>query len=87
MARQNLRLDLRLLGTKVDNEARVRAAAESRGEFNPPFDLPLNARRDELREKMASLDRAPLSEDPKWLALRDELTAYLKLTENPRKYR
>lgn len=85
-ARQNLILDLRLLAIRVDNEARVRAASESRGEFNPPGDLPLSSRRDELREKMGSLDRPPLSDDPQWIALRDDLNAYLKVTQDLKEY-
>jgi signal transduction histidine kinase len=85
-ARQNLILDLRLLATKVDNEARQRDLAQSRREISPPFDLRLSSARDELRTAMKRLDGPPLPEEPQWRDLRDELNAYLQITEDARTY-
>jgi signal transduction histidine kinase len=85
-ARQNLLLDLRLRATRVDHEARLRATAEARRELNPPFDLRLNAARDDLKNEMAMLDREPLASEAQWRELRDDLNAYLKITEDSREY-
>jgi signal transduction histidine kinase len=85
-ARQNIILDLRLLVTKVDNEARNRHAAESRRELNPPFEFRLSAARDELKAVLKNIDRPPLSDEQPWRDLKQELDTYLQITEDSRRY-
>lgn len=85
-ARLTLLLNLRLLVTQVDNEARARSQAESRREFVPPFDLRLGHARDKVKGTREQLARPPLSEEPKWIQLQQDLEPYLKETEQVRSY-
>ncbi|HSE34253.1 MAG TPA: ATP-binding protein [Pyrinomonadaceae bacterium] len=85
-ARNSLLLNLRLAITKLDNEARTRADAESRGGLNPPFELRLSTARDEVSDLILRLDRPPLSEDPSWLQFRNDLQTYVDITQDIRRY-
>ncbi len=87
-ARLSLLLDLRLKVTKLDNEARARARydAELRRELAPPFEVRLSSARTEVAEVLRRLDPPPLSEEPYWRQLRNDLQAYIEVTEDLRRY-
>jgi signal transduction histidine kinase len=85
-ARATLLLRLRIALTRLDNEARNRAAAQARHELRPPFDLRLSTARDELSRLITLLDHAPLSEKPKWRDFRDHLQSYLETTRDSTEY-
>ena len=78
--------DLRLLVTKLDNEARLRHMSASAGDLSPPFDLRLNTARDDVRRTFASLNRPPLSGEKLWVELRNDLETYLEVTRDERRY-
>ena len=78
--------DLRLMVTKLDNEARLRHMSASVGDLSPPFDLRLNSARDDVRKTFASLNRPPLSEKKEWVKLRTDLEKYLEVTKDERSY-
>lgn len=85
-ARLGLLLRLRLAVTKVNNEARARQDAEARGELKPPFDFRLGNAQEEVQELLRLLERPPLSQDPVWRRFRDELSSYLDITQDLRRY-
>lgn len=85
-AHQGVLQDLRLSVTKLDNEARARSLAESRRELKPPFDVRLNEARDEVRERLTTLNRPPLSDNAAWNQLRQDTQTYLDVTNDPRRY-
>lgn len=79
-------LKLRLAVTKLNNEARARADAESRRELKPPFEVRLNTARSELNQLLRTLDRPPFDSDPSWKQIRGDLVAYVEVTEDLRRY-
>ena len=81
-----LLMDLRLKVNQLDNEARARHRQESAREFAPPFQIKLDTAREEAIKAMAFLDRPPLSEEPKWIELHDNLKSYLEVTKDRRRY-
>jgi signal transduction histidine kinase len=83
-ARLSLLLKLRLAVTKLDNEARLRARAESRRELQPPFEIRLNAARSDLKKLLPDLE--PLAGDPVLNKFRNDLIAYVETTEDLRTY-
>jgi signal transduction histidine kinase len=85
-ARLNLLADLRLDVTKLDNEARARANAESRREVVSPFEVRLHNARGEVRDSVKQLERPPLSEQEAWKKLHTDLEAYLEATSDIRSY-
>ena len=88
-ARLKLLLDLRLKITKLDNEARLRARADSslqREPLMPPFDVRLNNARAEVAQVLEQFDKPPLSEEPKWKTTRSELESYIETTFDLRTY-
>ncbi|MDX6445660.1 MAG: hypothetical protein QOH71_2734 [Blastocatellia bacterium] len=85
-ARAALLLQLRVSLTKLDNEARKRMEATARRELSPPFDLRLNAARDEATKLQEQLDHAPLGELQGWRKFRDDLAVYIEITKNPDRY-
>lgn len=85
-ARLSLLLKLRLSLAKLDNEAKARREAEARKELKPPFDLGLSTARNEMNRLLPSLEKPPLSEDPKWRSFRGDLESYVEVTENLRRY-
>ncbi|HEU4931296.1 MAG TPA: ATP-binding protein [Pyrinomonadaceae bacterium] len=86
-ARISLLWELRLKVAKLNNEARIRDRSEARTpELTLPFDLPLNTSRDEVREAARKLDAPPLSQEPVWQKLRDDLQSFIEATEDPKLY-
>src|SRR6266851_2187547 len=63
-AKLSLLLKLRLAVTKLNNEARARAASEARHELRPPIDLRLNTAQDEMNQRLHQLEGPPLAGDP-----------------------
>lgn len=85
-ARAALLLQLRVSLTKLDNEARKRMEVTARRELSPPFDLRLNAARDEAAKLQEQLDHAPLGELAGWGKFRDDLAVYVEITKSPDRY-
>lgn len=85
-AKLSLLLKLRLAVTKLDNEARSRAEADARRELKPPFEMRLNAARGELNRLLRELEAPPLASDPVWNQFRNDLTTYVAVTEDLRRY-
>lgn len=85
-AKLSLLLKLRLAVTRLDNEARARAQADARGELKPPFDLRLSAARTEANDLLRQLERPPLASDPVWNRFRNDLQAYVAVTEDLHRY-
>jgi signal transduction histidine kinase len=85
-ARAALLLQLRVSLTKLDNEARKRMEATARRELAPPFDLRLNAARDEAAKFQEQLDHAPLGELSGWGKFRDDLAVYIEITKHADRY-
>ena len=85
--RLSLLWDLRLKVTRLDNEARVRARSEGRGpDFTPPFDFRLNTTRGEVVEAARQLENPTLEKEPEWQKLRQDLQAYIEITQDLRRY-
>ena len=82
----NLLMDLRLKVNQLDNEARARHRQESIREFAPPFQIKLDTAREEATKAMSFIDRPPLTEDPDWVQLHNDLNAYLEVTKDRRLY-
>ena len=85
-AKLSLLLKLRLAVTKLNNEARARAESEARHEMRPPIDIRLNSAQDEMNQLLAQLEGPPLAGDPTWQRFRNDLKAYVELTEDLRRY-
>lgn len=79
-------LKLRLAVTKLNNEARARADADARRELKPPFEIRLNSARNDLRDRLKEINRDSLMSDPTWRTFRNDLQAYLEVTEDLRRY-
>jgi signal transduction histidine kinase len=85
--RLTLLWDLHAGVTKLDNEARARARSETLpGSLSPPFDLQLNTARKEVVDTLPRLDVPPLSNDSAWTQLREDLKAYVELTQDSKRY-
>jgi signal transduction histidine kinase len=85
-ARLSYLSDLRLMVTKLDNEARARHNAEARGELMPPFEVKLNNARLDVKRAIKQLEGPPLSDEKEWQDFRTDLQAYLDITANERAY-
>jgi signal transduction histidine kinase len=85
-AKLSLLLKLRLAVTRLDNEARSRAQANARGELKPPFDIRLSAARTEVSDLLRQLESPSLASDPIWNQFRNDLTAYVAVTEDLHRY-
>src|SRR5436190_5143299 len=85
-ARASLLLQFEVALTRLDNEARARAEADSRRELRPPFDLRLDTARGKISELMPMLDHPPLSELPEWQKFHTDLTSYLGLVKERERY-
>ena len=85
-ARFTLLLKLRLAVTKLDSEARLRAQADARRELKPPFEIRVNAARNDLKKLLRDLERPPLSSDPVLIQFRNDLIVYVAATEDLRTY-
>jgi signal transduction histidine kinase len=84
--RLDVLLDLRLKFAQLNNEARARHRNESVRELKPPFEINLDKARAEARAAMALVNHPPLSESASWVTLNKHLEAYLKITEDTRRY-
>jgi signal transduction histidine kinase len=85
-ARASLLLRFRDALARVDNEARSRMEANARHELRPPFDMRLDTARSKLDDLLPLLDRAPLSELPKWHKFRGDVGNYLEVTRDRSRY-
>ncbi|MGH9956397.1 MAG: two-component system sensor histidine kinase NtrB, partial [Pyrinomonadaceae bacterium] len=79
-----LLLEMRLAVTKLNNEARARHDAESRGGLKPPFDFRFRSARSEVNDLLRELQRPPISKD--WGQFRQDLQAFVEVTEDLRRY-
>jgi len=80
-------LDLRLAVIKLDNEARLRDAAESRHELTPPLDLRLDQARDDVRKVQKSFGPPPIDvKAADWDKFKTDLQAYIEVTQDRRQY-
>lgn len=86
MAKLSLLLKLRLAVTKLDNEARARAVADSRRELKPPFDFRLTRARDDVNQWLRESDGPGVANDPDWYKFRGDLQSYVTVTEDLRRY-
>ncbi len=86
LAHTTLLMRLRVVLTRLDNEARDRMAADARREIRPPFDLRLDTERRKLSDLLDSMDRTHLSELPNWQHLRAALGQYLEITKDRERY-
>jgi signal transduction histidine kinase len=87
LGRLTLLWNLRKAVDRLDNEARARARTEaSSRELTLPFDLGFNSARAEINAVTVRLDSPPLVEQVPWRTLRDDLQAYIKITEDPKEY-
>jgi signal transduction histidine kinase len=77
-------LQLRLI--RLDNEARIRSAAESRRELKPPLDLRLDNARDQVKETLGELGPPPVGEEEKWDKLKTYVQSYLEVVGDPKQY-
>ncbi len=85
--RLTLLWDLHAAANRLDNEARARARLEGmRGALAPPFDLQLNIARGNVVEVLPRLDSPPLTQDPDWTRLRDDLKYYVEITKDSKSY-
>ena len=85
--RLTLLWDIRLNVTRLDNEARARARTESKSpELAPPFEFRLNTSRGELVNVARQLDTPPLTTEAPWQDLRNDLQAYIDVTQDPKTY-
>ena len=80
-------LDLQLKAIKLENEARLRDAAEARRELAPPLAIRLNTARDDVKKLYATLGPPPLDVNPElWEKFKADLGAYIEVTEDRRRY-
>ena len=85
-ARLKLVLDLRLMLTKLDNEARARHEAESRREIVSPFEFRLSKAREDVRNALTIIDNPALTKSEEWVKFRNDLEDYLQTTEDLKTY-
>ncbi len=85
-ARASLLLQFEVALTRLDNEARARAEADSRRELRPPFDLRLDTARGKVLELAPKLDHPPLSDLPEWQKFHTDLTAYMEVVRERERY-
>jgi signal transduction histidine kinase len=79
--------ELRLKVTRLDNEARLRGRDEARTrDLAPPFDFRLNTARGDVVETARRLDTPALAQDTLWQKLRNDLHAYIEVTQDSRRY-
>jgi signal transduction histidine kinase len=80
-------LDLQLKTIALNNEARLRDAAVSRGELTPPLDVPLDNARDKVRGLAQNLGPAPINVKPEiWDKFKGHLQSYIAVTQDRRLY-
>lgn len=67
---------------RLDNEARIRAAAKARRELMPPFETRLRFARDELMELIPQIDHVPLEQHENWRLLQAQLLQFVETTRD-----
>ncbi|MGI8996711.1 MAG: two-component system sensor histidine kinase NtrB [Pyrinomonadaceae bacterium] len=86
-ARTKLLLEFDNALSRLNDEARARDAAESRGGINNPFDLRLRRTRGDVRDVLASFERRlPVAQTPEGRAFRENLNEYIGITEDLDRY-
>lgn len=85
-ARLSYLLKLRLAVTKLNNEVRARADADSRGGLKPPFDVRLNTARGQLNDLLRQIRDPTLLADPAWQKLRTDLQAFMEVADDLERY-
>jgi signal transduction histidine kinase len=80
--KNKLLLNLHAAAIRLDTEARLRAASETRGELTTPFELPLHKARGAVEEQLAQLDRMPFAQQENWHVLRERLARFLESTKD-----
>ncbi|HJP90961.1 MAG TPA: ATP-binding protein [Pyrinomonadaceae bacterium] len=78
--------DLRLSITRLDSEARLRAAAEARHELSPPWELRLSKARDDAKQALKNLGEAPLNMEDEWTQLKAATQSYIDGTADLKLY-
>jgi signal transduction histidine kinase len=78
--------DLRLAITRLDTEARLRAAAEARHELTPPWELRLSKARDDAREALKNLGEPPSNMKKEWDDLKAATQSYIDGTADLKIY-
>jgi signal transduction histidine kinase len=81
-SRIRLFLNLNAAAVSLENEARMRATGEARGELMPPFEIRLREARSRVTELLAQLERPPYSQQSNWSGLRARLAQYVELTKD-----
>jgi signal transduction histidine kinase len=76
---------LRLAITKLNNEARLRDSAESRG-LTPPLEFRLDTAREEAKKALANLGPPPVNEEERWGELKIKAQLYIDVTGDRRRY-
>jgi signal transduction histidine kinase len=86
--RQSMTLKLLVATTRLNNEARARARAESGAstDVRPLFDQPLRNAREELDKLLPLLERPPYAQLEKWRKLHDDIISLAQATEDLRTY-
>jgi signal transduction histidine kinase len=82
--RQSLTLKLLVATTRLNNEARARARAESGAstDVRPLFNQPLRNAREELDRLLPLLERPPYSQIEKWRTLHDDIVSFAQMTDD-----
>ncbi len=75
-------LSLESAAIRLNTEARLRAASESRGELTTPGALPLSKARGEVESELAQLERMPFASEQNWRLIHDRLKQYLETTSD-----
>ena len=81
-------LTLRLKLTELNNEARIRDAAEARRELKPPLELKLASAKADARTALDTLGGPPPGEQDQkdWNALKETVQSYLEVTNDRKEY-
>ena len=81
-------LNLRLALTELNNEARLRDAAEARRELTPPLEVKLDRARAEARTALDKLGGPPPGEQDEkaWNELKETVQSYIPITNDRREY-
>ena len=77
-------LQLRLI--KLDNEARLRGAAQSRRELTPPWDLRVDNARGAVKETLEKLGPSPVGLEDDWDKLKSYVQSYLDITRDQKQF-
>jgi len=78
--------DLRLSISKLDSEARIRAAAEANRQLAPPLELRLNNARDDAEQSLRNLGTPPVNMEKEWEQLKTDTQSYIEVTKDLKLY-